>query len=283
MARFAALSFIALFTVAILLFLTNPEILEEIWLWIIGFIGYILALVEKGFQSVTRLFSRDERKGDIHRQETDKKDKTALPLISPENVSATSPKVGQSSGEPLQQKISQLEQQLKAGDSATVSLAAHTLTVLRYTDDGQSTLGLLFLRKKFFAYTLEDTFRNEKVAGETRVPEGVYVLDFNNSLTPLTLKYRDSHPWFDFHLEIKEIPGFKNVYIHIGNTHTDTEGCLLIADGIDASSTAKMITRSRMAYERFYKTISALLKSGEEVRISIMDEDWFERSKLQAI
>lgn len=267
MTRLAALLFIALLTIAILLFLTNPELLEEVWLWIIGFIGYIIALVQKGFESIADLFRRNEKKEKLSVSST--QDKTDLPP-------ATQTKVDQ-----LQQKITQLEQQLNAGESAYASLSASTLTVLRYIDDGESTLGLLFLRKKFFAYTLEDTFREEKVAGKTRVPEGIYPLDFNKNLTPLTQQYQKSRPWFDYHLEVKNIPGFKNVYVHVGNTHKDTEGCLLIADGIDAASTSKMITYSRKAYERFYKTISALLKSGEEVQISIMDEDWFERSKLQ--
>ncbi|MDF9800771.1 hypothetical protein OKW21_006034 [Catalinimonas alkaloidigena] len=273
MTRLAALLFIALLTVAILLFLTNPELLEEVWLWIIGFIGYIIALVQKGFQSVKELFKR-ETVG----QDKEKKNINIPPPVvdSTKPSGETHPKIDQ-----LQQKIAQLEQQLNAGESAYASLSANTLTVLRYIDDGESTLGLLFLRKKFFAYTLEDTFRKEKIAGKTRVPEGVYPLDFNKNLTPLTRQYQKSRPWFDYHLEIKNIPDFQNVYLHVGNTHKDTEGCLLIADGIDAASTSKMITYSRKAYERFYKTIGALLKSGEEVRISIMDEDWFERSKLQ--
>jgi hypothetical protein len=281
--RFAALLFIALFIVAILLFLTNPEILEEVWLWIIGFIGYIIALLQKGFQWIRNSFRQDSRSKNSDLSVSGGKNINFIPSSSVSALPSSQTPVVQPQADQLQQKIRQLEQQLKAEDATTVSLAAHALTVLRYTDDGQSTLGLLFLRKKFFAYTLEDTFRKEKVAGETRIPEGVYPLNFNESLTPLTLKYRKSRPWFDFHLEIKDIPGFKNVYIHIGNTHADTEGCLLIADGIDASSTSKMITRSKIAYERFYKTISALLKSGEEVKITIMDEDWFERSKLQPI
>ncbi|WPP53524.1 DUF5675 family protein [Catalinimonas niigatensis] len=268
MARLAALLFIALLTIAILLFLTNPELLEEVWLWIIGFIGYIIALLQKGFQSISSLFRGDE-----------KKDTAANLPPTPQKTAPSIPASPQP--DQLQQKIMQLEQQLNAQDESYTALSASTLTVLRYLDDGESTLGLLFIRKKFFAYTLEDTFRKEKVAGETRVPEGIYPLNFNESLSPLTIKYRASRPWFDFHLEIKNIPGFKNVYLHVGNTHVDTEGCLLIADGINASSPTKMITQSRLAYERFYKTISALLKSGEEVKINIIDEDWFERSKLQ--
>ncbi len=278
MTRLAALLFIALLTIAILLFFTHPEWLEKAWLWIIGFIGYIIALLQKGFQSIAQLFRRNQNEPDS----TTKAQVSTLAVSSPENTTrptaATKPEIDQ-----LQQKINQLEQQLNAKAGEGVYLATHTLTVLRYLDDGESTLGLLFLRKKFFAYILEDTFHQEKIAGETRIPEGSYALEFNKNLTTLTQQYRKSRPWFDYHLEIKNIPGFQDVYLHVGNTHKDSAGCLLIADGIDASSTSKMITYSRIAYERFYKTISALLKSGEEVHINVMDEDWFERSKLQIL
>lgn len=270
MIRLAALLFIAALAIAILLFLTNPALLEDVWLWIIGFIGYIIALLQKGFASLTSLFREEKATSDAA---------VSAPQPQPDPTpSATDhdTKISQ-----LQQKISRLEQQLQEEDPTLPALSASTLTVLRYLDDGESTLGLLFLHKKFFAYILEDTFRREKIAGETRIPEGIYPLDFNVNLSPLTRQYRRSRPWFDYHLEIKNIPGYSNVYLHVGNTHKDTEGCLLIADGIDAASTSKMITYSRKAYERFYKTISALLKAGEKVQISIVDEDWFERAKLQ--
>ncbi|MGD1892097.1 MAG: DUF5675 family protein [Cyclobacteriaceae bacterium] len=158
-----------------------------------------------------------------------------------------------------------------------------TITVLRYLDDGKTSLGLLFLKNKFFAYTLEDTFKAEKVAGETRIPAGKYPLRFNLNNTPLTLAYRQRFPWFKHHLEIEDIEGFDNVYVHIGNTHQDTQGCILIADGVTTSSSEKMITHSRLAFQRFYQRISALLLVGEEVTFRILDEDWIEQAKLQPI
>jgi hypothetical protein len=184
----------------------------------------------------------------------------------------------------LEQKIKDLEARLNNAKSDTgTALGSCTLTILRYLDDGETTLGLIFLRNNFFAYTLEDSHNEVKVAKKTRIPAGVYPIDFYKAETELTKKYRRNYgQWFDFHLEIKHIPNFQNVYIHVGNTHENTDGCILIADGVSAG-TSKSLQYSRNAYERFYKTVSALLKSNEPVNIQILNEDWFEKSKLSSL
>ena len=53
------------------------------------------------------------------------------------------------------------------------------LKVIRISSGSDSTSGVLFDvtdndNKKFLGYTLEDEYRNEKVAGETRIPAGEY-------------------------------------------------------------------------------------------------------------
>ena len=51
------------------------------------------------------------------------------------------------------------------------------LEVLRISSERDSTSGILFDTtndKKFLCYTLEDEKRDEKVMGETRIPEGTY-------------------------------------------------------------------------------------------------------------
>jgi uncharacterized membrane protein YbhN (UPF0104 family) len=47
MKRLAVLLVVAIFTFLVLLFMTHPEWLDKVWLWVIGFIGYILVLIEK--------------------------------------------------------------------------------------------------------------------------------------------------------------------------------------------------------------------------------------------
>lgn len=264
MKRFVGLFVIALVAIAILLFVTNPSLLEKVWLYIVGFIGYIVVLVEKGFKSVKEAFAKDKTQD-----------------MSTDGTSMAQLNLDKKQVEKLEQKIRVLEDRLE-NEKEGSPLGTGTITVLRYTDDGETTLGLLFVNNKFFAYTLEDTFREVKVPGNTRIPEGLYPLDFNRNLTPMTRAYRENRPWFDYHLEIKDIPNFSGVYIHVGNTHEDTEGCLLIADGVNAGI-RKSITQSRLAFERFYKQVSELLKANESVNINILNEDWFEKSKIFSV
>ena len=60
MKRLMGLVLVAAVTVLVLLFFTNPALLDEIWLWMVGLAGYILLLLEKGFKSVSRLFEAKE-------------------------------------------------------------------------------------------------------------------------------------------------------------------------------------------------------------------------------
>jgi hypothetical protein len=143
------------------------------------------------------------------------------------------------------------------------------------------------LRNKFFAYTLEDTHRDEKVRGKTRIPPGIYSIGYSPvdpANSRITRDYlRDFQPWFTRHIHLQNVPGFEGIYIHVGNNHQHTDGCLLIADGVTAGISQKSLRDSRNAYQRFYKIIAALLDSNEPVNIQILNEDWFDRSKLTSL
>jgi Ca2+/Na+ antiporter len=264
MKRYLVILGIVLLVVLVILFINKPEVLDKIWLWLIGFIGYILLLFQKGAEGLKELFS--------------KKSDAVPPAAEP--LPPTPPTVPPATAYRLEDKIREIEERMKSDLPKGKPLNQHFLTVLRYIDDGQTTLGLLFLQGKFFAYTLEDTHQDEKIRGNTRIPEGVYPLELNRNVTGLTQTYRNRFPWFDFHVEIKNIPDFSLVYIHIGNTNVDTMGCILIADGVNAADTQKMITHSRKAFERFYKTIHPLLNSGRKLSIQLLDEDWIQRTHL---
>lgn len=274
MKNFAALLIIAIVAVVVLIFVTNPELLSKTWLYIIGFLGYILAMAESGIKKIGEAFSKNK--------ESEKGNSAPIPVTSPQSPVAEAvvemPEIRH-----LQLRIQELESQLKVASTDTgTPLGKSTLTVLRYIDDGETTLGLLFLRNRFFAYTLEDTHRDVKVARATRIPQGEYKVGFSPvdpGQSNITRDYQAKYPWFSKHIHIKNVPGFEGIYIHKGNNHTHTDGCLLIADGVGAEI-QKTILKSEQAYIRFYKLIAALLEAGEAVSISILNENWFDRSKL---
>ena len=147
------------------------------------------------------------------------------------------------------------------------------LEVLRFSDNGDSTNGLLFDvsdgKRKFLCYTLEDERREEKVPGETCIPEGNYSVGFRR-VGGFDAKY--SERFSDIHigmLEILDVPGFKHILIHCGNTDEDTAGCLLVGDTQSNNKKVKngFIGESTQAYKRIYAQIALALKQGEEVTI----------------
>ena len=134
----------------------------------------------------------------------------------------------------------------------------------RFSDNRDSTLGILLKvldtnqgpRPVFQSYTLEDEYRDEKVMKETRIPAGTYQVDIQQTDTPLTLKYQAKYPWFKKHLEIKKVPGFTGVYLHIGNFDADSAGCILVGDNADNNIIGPgSISNSTASFKRFYESV----------------------------
>ena len=247
MKRFFIILFVVIITIIILLLINRPEIINDIWLWIVGLIGVIVAL----FQRIADWIKKNIK-------DMQKTTATETPAETPKPVE-------NSSVEPGEITLSENHQ----------NFTGTTITILRYFDDGETTLGLLFTDDTFFCYTLEDTFNEVKIHGKTRIPAGKYKLNFNMNETPLTLKYRQKYTWFSFHLEVKNVKDFKSVYIHSGGTHEHTEGCILISTGLNVTDTTKFLNQSRQTFRDFYLKISSKLKSNENIRLFIFDENWF--------
>lgn len=146
------------------------------------------------------------------------------------------------------------------------------LHLLRYSDDGDSTQGLLFVNGVFQCYTLEDEERSQKVKGETRIPEGTYEIKQREVLSGLTKRYRSKYPWFDYHFELQNVPDFQYVYIHIGNKDEHTDGCILVGDiAYNNKVQEGAIGTSTNAFKRLYRLMRKAYKNGEKITITIKD------------
>ena len=154
-------------------------------------------------------------------------------------------------------------------------VAEMNLDLLRYSPNGESSLGLLFVDKKFQCYTLEDERRTMKVLGHTRIPSGKYRVKFRKvEKSPKTIKYRNRFYWFTYHLMLQNVENFKYVYIHIGNKDDDTEGCILVGNRANNNTLIDgEIQGSAKAFEKLYRLISGRLELGETVMINVIDED----------
>ena len=155
------------------------------------------------------------------------------------------------------------------------------LKVIRISSGEDSTSGVLFDvtdpdNAKFLAYTLEDEYRdsyNEKVMAETRIPAGEYKVilrTIGRIHDNYTKRFADIHKGT---LHVINVPNFKYILIHCGNTDEHTAGCLLVGDTQTNNQIKKdgFIGKSSQAYARIYPAIAAALEAGEEVTIKYVD------------
>lgn len=143
-----------------------------------------------------------------------------------------------------------------------------------------STIGYLqVIDNDFYSFTLEDEKREIKVKHETRIPAGKYVIKFREVPSKMTMKYRERYDFFNFHLQLQNVPGFNYVYIHSGSYDGNTSGCLLIGfnamlpgSEIKPAEEETMISSSRKAFKKFYILLKQALDKGEKVSITIIDK-----------
>ncbi len=131
------------------------------------------------------------------------------------------------------------------------------LLVKAITKTDKSVISRLYINGHFECFTLEDVDRGlkkdmplsilqkMKVAGKTAIPEGSYKVttSFSNrfqKILPILL----------------DVPAFDGIRIHPGNYPEDTEGCLLLGNGISKD----MVTNSKIAFEAFFIKLKKMLE-----------------------
>ncbi|KQS33982.1 DUF5675 family protein [Dyadobacter sp. Leaf189] len=147
------------------------------------------------------------------------------------------------------------------------------IVIIRKWKGVNSTLSMLFIDGKFLGYLVEDTDRglsqsmplseilSVKVKTRTAIPVGRYKVAVTHStrfkkLLPLLL----------------HVPGFSGIRIHTGNTHMNTEGCLLPGKQYLFSAGDYRVTQSRDLFNSFFPQIQAALRAKSEVWCTIKTE-----------
>lgn len=152
-----------------------------------------------------------------------------------------------------------------------------TLYLHKMDETTDSTVSSLFaldpnddsIRRDFLGFIIEDGFRKIKVPGETRIPAGLYKLR----------KKTDGH-FFDIYsnkwnhkwvAEVMDVPGFKDVLIHIGNFIHNTRACLLPNRSVhyDKSKDAFYGEDSSSMYKHLYDYLDPLWGDDDEVWIDV--------------
>lgn len=133
------------------------------------------------------------------------------------------------------------------------------------TRGDRNIIGDLFINGEFFCYTLEDEKRADglKVYGETAIPTGTY-----NVLLTKSNRFKRLMPL------LIDVPMFRGIRIHGGNTSKDTLGCILVAFNTD--------------YKKIWGTaekyLTKELKEAESITITIEDRCLtYDKEKKQLI
>lgn len=133
--------------------------------------------------------------------------------------------------------------------------------ILELKRDGfiRPNLGKLFVDGKLLGQTLEDQDRHleaggEKIAKETAIPRGRYKVQLSYSN-----RFKRIMP------EVLDVPQFKGVRIHGGNTEEDTEGCPLLG----AIRTQTGVAQCGGVNQRLINLIEAAEIRGEEVYLEV--------------
>ena len=148
------------------------------------------------------------------------------------------------------------------------------LTVERFTSDNDTTLSSVYLDGVFQCFGLEDEFRAEKVAKETRIPAGTYKMGVR-TVGSFHEKYKNHRRYGRTHqgmLEVLQVPNFKFILIHVGNTDEDTAGCLLVGTGAVSGEGNMSVGSSADAYTQLYPKVIVPALAGN-LEIEYLDRD----------
>ena len=141
------------------------------------------------------------------------------------------------------------------------------LTLNRIFHSDTTTIGRLFIDKAPECWVLEDTKRLEKIKGITRIPAGSYKIRVRQ-FGRIHEKYKTRFDYHEGTLELLNVDNFSDILIHIGNSHYDTEGCLLLGKWVTADL---RLAYSTLAYSSFYKKVIHEAKK-DNLAIVILDE-----------
>ncbi len=158
------------------------------------------------------------------------------------------------------------------------------IEVQRYPSESDWTLSEFYILGQLFGFGIEDEYRDIKVKGETRIPNGIYEMVLTNSpkfsnsyfcskripeiSKVATPEFTEPHKL----ITLKNVPNFERVLWHWGNTDDDTDGCYIVGSSLGYVKGQRAVLGSRRKYEQVYPVISSLIRSNESKGIKTLVE-----------
>ena len=123
------------------------------------------------------------------------------------------------------------------------------------------TCGTLYINGEYFCDTLErkciDWSKEKKIPGMTAIPDGRY---------EVVIKVSPS--WHRPMPYLLDVPNFRGIMIHPGNTPADSKGCILVGSAFEWTS---CLYDSRLTFNRLFNKIDTARIERELVYITLQD------------
>lgn len=139
------------------------------------------------------------------------------------------------------------------------------------------TIGKLYINNEYFCDTLEDKDRgltsdmsldeikSIKIKGVTAIPTGTYSITLDVQ-SPKFSTYKQYAFCNGYLPRLIDVPGYEGVLIHIGNTDSDSDGCVLVG-----KNTVKgMVTNSTETFKKLYPILKEASDNNESITITIV-------------
>lgn len=107
--------------------------------------------------------------------------------------------------------------------------------------------------------------KETKIPGSTSIPFGRYkitldVISPRFAKTPMYQFCEGKLP------RLLDVPHFEGILIHVGNTHHDTDGCILVGK----NNIKGMVTNSLNTFKELYAVLQKAKQRGEDIYISFI-------------
>ncbi len=242
MNRFLLLILIAALTLGVVFLVKKPEILDQIWLWLLGFAGIILRFFQEVWGRIKKIFDKEEnnRNAATGTQPVETTPKTTAPI------------------------------QLTPNDN----FKGITLNLLRTSDDGTTAIGMLYLNEEFFCYTLEDSGADESSKAAVQIPAGNYGVELDHHPNSFAEKLEQRYPeWYTAPIKFTGVKNFSSVWLQNGVDELPGQASIVVTNDLQISDTDAFLKNSEDTFKKLYIQLRSALERGTPVRVIVKSEN----------
>lgn len=147
----------------------------------------------------------------------------------------------------------------------------------KMSPEKEYTVGRLYIDGKYFCDTMEDKDRGLddsmsleeikkiKIHSRTAIPKGTYKVLMTVKSPKFSMKAWYKNLCQGYLPRLYPVKGYEGVLLHVGRTHRDSAGCILIGK----NSKVGELTDGYKCFEKLYRILKEAHNKGEAIKLTI--------------